>query len=71
MQSKKGQMSLGQVPNAVQLLVVIGIFLAVGAMILDGVKTNTTAGSNAFNITEDAESGLISMGNFQSLTEEF
>jgi hypothetical protein len=65
--SKKGQLSLGQVPNAVQLLVVIAIFLAVGALILAGVKDQTTENTNAYNITEDAESGLVALGDFQSL----
>jgi|TARA_Y100000296_G_scaffold8197_1_gene9715 hypothetical protein len=65
--NKKGQMSLGQVPNAVQLLVIIGIFLAVGAMILEGVKDQTTTGSNAYNTTEDAEGGLGTLGDFQGL----
>ena len=45
----------------------VGIFLAVGALILAGVKDQTTAGTNAFNVTEDAESGLVSLGDFQSL----
>jgi len=38
--NKKGQMSLGQVPGAVQLLVVIAIFLAVGALIVQSVQDN-------------------------------
>jgi len=64
---KKGALSLGAVPGAVQTLVIIGIFLAVGALVLAGVKAQTTAGSNAENVTADAESSLVSIGDFMSL----
>lgn len=64
---KKGALNLTEVPGAVQTLVVIGIFLAVGALVLAGVKDQTTADSNAYNVTEDAEGGLTSIGDFMSL----
>jgi len=60
-------MRLSEVPAAVQTLVVIGIFLAVGALILAGVQDQTTANSTAYNVTEDALGGLASLGDFQSL----
>ena len=67
--NKKGQMSLGQVPGAVQLLVVIAIFLAVGALIVQSVQDNDAiaAGSTAFNVTSSGLAGLESLGDFQSL----
>lgn len=60
-------MRLTEVPAAVQTLVIIGIFLAVGALILSGVQDQTTADSSAYNVTADAMSGLESIGDFQSL----
>ena len=67
--NKKGQMSLGQVPGAVQLLVVIAIFLAVGALIVQSVQDNDAIadGSTAFNVTSSGLAGLESLGDFQSL----
>lgn len=67
--NKKGQMSLGQVPGAVQLLVVIAIFLAVGALIVQSVQDNDAiaVGSTAFNVTSSGLAGLESLGDFQSL----
>tara|TARA_Y100000310_G_scaffold183969_1_gene184125 strand:- start:398 stop:676 length:279 start_codon:yes stop_codon:yes gene_type:complete len=67
--NKKGQMSLGQVPGAVQLLVVIAIFLAVGALIVQSVQDNDAIedGSTAYNVTDSGLSGLESLGDFQSL----
>ena len=64
---KRGVLSLASVPGAIQTLVIIGIFLAVGALVLAGVKDQTTAGSNAHNVTTDAEGSLTSMGDFMSL----
>jgi len=60
-------MRLTEVPAAVQTLVIIGIFLAVGALILSGVQDQTVTGSDAFNVTGDAMDGLSSIGDFQSL----
>lgn len=68
--SKKGQMTLSQVPNAVQLLVIIGIFLAVGALIVQEVQDQDSIrglNNTAFNVTEGALEGLASLGDFQSL----
>lgn len=69
MRGKKGQLSLGQVPGAVQLLIVITIFLAIGALILAGVEDQTDGDVTdpAWNVTIDGLAGLQSLGDFQGL----
>jgi hypothetical protein len=64
---KKGSLTLGSVPGAVQTLVVIGIFLAVGALVLEGVGDQTVADSNASIVVDDATSSLLAVGDFMGL----
>lgn len=72
---KKGQMALADVPNAVRILIVIAIFLAIAALIVVDVQDEVLSqqsnsadkNTTAVNITKDALTGLGTLGSFQSL----
>ena len=68
-ENKKGVVSLNEVPGAVLLLVTIGIFLGIGALIIDTLDDNTkfTTGSAALNATQNALAGLEDLSSFQSI----
>ncbi len=71
--NKKGVISLNDVPAAVLILVTIGIFLGIGALILseiqanDSVDPNDTNATAAFNATQGALEGLESLSSFQPI----
>lgn len=64
--NKRGVIALNDVPAAVLLLVVIGIFLGIGALILDSMNDNDkfTTGSVALNATENTLAGLDDLSSF-------
>lgn len=66
---KKGLVRIGEVPGVVILLITIGIFLAVGAIILTEVQSTdvVTTGDDAYNATDDALSGLDTLSSFQTV----
>ncbi len=67
--SKKGVVRLEDVPAAVLILVTIGIFLGVGALILSEIDSNDkfTEGSAAKNATTNALAGLDDFASFQPI----
>lgn len=73
MKDKKGAVRINDVPGIIIILVSIGIFLAVGAIIVteirdnDIVDPNDTNATYAYNVTEDALSGLDTVSSFQTV----
>lgn len=63
--NKKG-MSLGEVPNAVIMLVLVGIVLTVGSIILTDLQADQTSGSGAYNASSNSIEGLEEVSSWQS-----
>lgn len=71
---KKGQVTLSQAPGAIQVLIIVGIAIAIAALIITSVRTqiiadeglnnaaNTT--SAALNTTNASLSGFDTFGDF-------
>ncbi len=64
---RKGAMSLGDAPAAVTILIVISVFLAVGALIVTSIQDQTDAGSVAEDVTNSSLNALLDFGNFQGI----
>lgn len=68
--NKRGVLSLNDVPSAVMILVSIGIFLGVGALIIseiqanDAINADQTNSSAAFNATSNTLAGLDDLSSF-------
>jgi hypothetical protein len=73
MPNTKGVVRLNELPGVVLILVTIGIFLSVGALILaeiqdqDTVNPNDTNSSASYNATEDSLSGLTTLSSFLTI----
>ena len=67
--NKDGVIQLSDSPNIVLALIVIGIFLAIGSLILTEVRDNPalTANQTAFNATTSALEGLDTLSSFQTI----
>lgn len=64
---KKGQVTLAQAPGAIQVLIVIGIFIAIAALIMTSVRTQADASdatSTTWNVTNDSLAGFSTFGDF-------
>jgi len=64
--NKKGLGILNEAPAAVLMLVIIGIFIGVGATILGKVQDTQTAGTVAHNATSNALAGLETFSGWQT-----
>ena len=70
LKDKRGQITLGDAPGLVRVLVVIAITLALGALILNGFSDSLTTQDTtnvAFNVTQGGLTGLQTFGDFQDL----
>ena len=68
--NKRGQITLGDAPGLVRVLVIIAITLALGALILNGFSSSLTTQDTtnvAFNVTQGGLTGLQTFGDFQDL----
>lgn len=61
----------GQVPNVFMMLIGLGlglvvftIVMSIGGDVLGSLKAQQTAGTAAFNITEDGETGVLNISTF-------
>ena len=63
----KGQVTLGNAPALVIVLVVIGIVLAIGAVVLEEFQNQLVPGSTGFNATGEALAGIDTFASFQSV----
>ena len=62
----KGQaIGLGDVPNIVLILIIIGIVLSFGAMFQTEMAGQTDSGSEALGIINDSLEGLETIGEWQ------
>lgn len=57
-QSKRGQMTLGEAPNLILLLVIIGIVGGIGLLIITNVGSTFTADTAAANATLKAQESV-------------
>ncbi len=70
--NKRGVITLGETPSIVIALVVIGIFLAIAALVMteiadvDVIK-NQHANETAFNATQETLQGLDTLASFQTI----
>ncbi len=64
---KRAQVTLGNAPALVIVLVVIGIVLAIGAVVLEEFSNQLTVNSTAANATEEALKGIDTFASFQSV----
>jgi len=62
---RKGQISLGDVPGLVLILIIIGIVLSFGAMFQSEMADQTDSGSEALGIINDSLEGLETIGDWQ------
>ena len=72
MANKRGIIRIGEVPSVVLILVTLGIFLAVGALIIQEIQDTPTIGTDnpngfAFNATDQALQGLATLASFQTI----
>jgi len=67
MESKKGALTLGDAPEAVRLFIIIGVTLAVGALILTVLMDQTTSGTTAESVVNSSLAAFLTFGNFQGL----
>lgn len=67
MKNKRGVLSLGDVQGAVITLVIIGIVLTISLLVMAELSTQSTAGSFARNATTEAEQGIGTVADFQSI----
>ena len=69
-QDRKGIVRLNDMPNIVLLFVIIGIFLAIGALIIaeiadqPSINPNDNNGSVQFNATQDTLEGIGTISSF-------
>lgn len=58
---KKGQLGIGDIPIIVRVMIVAGIFLAVGAIVLSNIDNTTVAGTAEDNAVKNASLGLLNI----------
>lgn len=61
--SKKGILSIGNIPSIVMVLAMSGLILAFVLQVLGEVKADMSAGSDEANTTQDTITGLGKIGN--------
>ncbi len=67
---KKGIVRLNELPGVVLLFVIVGIFLAIGALIIaeiadqGSINPNSGNGTIAFNATQDTLEGIGTVSSF-------
>ena len=65
--NKRAQVTLGNAPALVIVLVVIGIVLAIGAVVLEEFQSQLTPNSTGANATGEALAGIDTFASFQSV----
>jgi len=58
---KKGQLTLGDLPGVVRAIIVVGVFLVVGAIVMKNIDDTTTAGTNEDNAVKNVSTSILNI----------